>query len=463
MPPAQPWTMLVSAHHRSIFVVEARVKILFLIALAFAAIVAAVLKRRPALLKAVSAREPGTKVERVRVYVAQRPLLWFVVLGAVPSFVLGVLGEVLHVNFYPLGMAALAALTVAWACDARPHDPARPRLRLALSIGIAALYLAMDLTDVVLAVLVDGSESSLVTHEIGEVMRLDLIPALVIGWVLSGAVSPTAAIRTLVCRLWTAGPRRLMATALLAWPLATVAMMFVFGVSGIADLQSTRVDPFADAFTSGGPPPGIVADLFSNGTLGELGIWSVDDLRGVFWLLRTLAASTLLTAPIVLAWYGFAAPRLLWRMSPLLTAVSLSLLMSLDYLWMLVPPASDALFADWTVGGSVQAAVYAGALVLAVPLAAASAATAVWLVDERPGTLLPVVLLAGVAPSLSELIAYSWVDWDRFWVTLVAMDLAQIGVGAVLIYAAQMWRRPGVAASVDAPVEAPVATVGADD
>ena len=241
------------------------------------------------------------------------------------------------------GFALLAALLVARACDRTAPLPAATARRVVLFAASLA---------VILAVVWLGSDG------VGALV-LYSFTAVVTAVALSGAYSRTPALRELVRPLLRVRARwSAWLVAVLAWPL--------FGVAGVA---ISRL----------GAPTQAIG--FSSDILGP-------------WLVLGAIVTAI---PATLAWYGFAARRLLASRSALLTAVLVGLV---PWLAIVLPAStwSDPL-SQLVLGFSHPFDSY---VVRSCLGALASGVVGVWILQRSRVSLLPVLVF------LSETTVVSW-------------------------------------------------------
>ena len=204
--------------------------------------------------------------------IAIHPWRWFFLVALLPTAVVALSGSLMATSEVNTdGFALLAALLVARSCDrCAPLPAATGRRILLFAVSLAAI----------LAIVWLGNDG------VGALV-LYVFTAVVTAVALSGAYSPTPALRDLVRPLlharahWSA-----WLVAVLAWPLL-----------GVAGVVISRL---------GAPTQAIGLD---------------GDLLGPGFVVGAIVAEI----PATLAWYGFAARRLLASRSALLTAVLVSL------------------------------------------------------------------------------------------------------------------------------------------
>ena len=316
--------------------------------------------------------------------IAIHPWRWFFLVALLPTAVVALSGSLMATSEVNTdGFALLAALLVARACDrSAPLPPATARRVVLFAASLAAI----------LAVVRLGSDG------VGALV-LYLFTGVVTAVALSDACSPTPALRELVRPLlhvrarWSA-----WLVAVLAWPL--------LGVAGVA---ISRMGAPAQA-------TGFGSDL--------LGPWFV-------------AGAIIAAVPATLAWYGFAARRLLASRSALFTAALVGLV---PWLAIVLPASiwSDPLnqlvlgfshpFDSYVVRSCL------GALAIGV--------VGVWILQRSRPSLLPVLVFL----SETTIVAWAVFVWagTRFG---FGDGLSWLMVGlhwllaVVLIVQGRMWRR----------------------
>ena len=312
------------------------------------------------------------------------PWFWFLLVGLVPALLLSgnmFGGSVALAALLP----ALAAMLVISSGDEPRPLPEHLTKRLLVAVGVVVPIVGARLVwtgagGLAYALLVAG------------------VPAALAAWVLSGVYAPSPAVRRWVRSLVATGaPRRVLLVAILAWPLVAATSVAVGAAVPGLSLTAPR-----------GASTGLLLSL---------------TVTGVF--------SAALAA---LAWYGFAAVRLLPRLGPLATglligAVQWLVVWGLD-VWPFALPASFLLV---RLAGSVAAAL-----------------TAVWALERSRGSLLPVWLLAAtlaVAQPLSRLTVIPD-DVTRTGTMQELFVTGQVILALVLVVACRMWRRsPGTTTS----------------
>jgi hypothetical protein len=313
---------------------------------------------------------------------ARSAWLTFLIVGLAPALVLS--GNVIGatVPLAALFPALAAALATASGDENRPVPGYQTR-RLLLAAGM---------------VLVLGG-GALARSGLGSPLYSALvvgIPTLLAAWVLSGAYSPSPAVRALVRPLASArGARSAWLVAAAAWP----------GAAALSVAVCTQL-------------PGLSLDADGRPGLDLLTGWVVPGVVGA-----ALAA---------VAWYGFAARRLQPRLCPLATGLLIGAAQ-----WV----ATWATALGWT--GPAEPFFLAR-----LAGSAAAALVAVWVLARSRGSLLPVWLLGALLPaSMGAALLLVSVDAVARADTLEQVfALFQAALAAVLVLAGRMWRRP-----VDAP------------
>jgi hypothetical protein len=303
---------------------------------------------------------------------SRRPWLSFFLIALLPTVVVaagGSLSGVVEVNVD--GFAVLAALLVAWATGAEP----KVQGRIGMRIAVFALAL------IVLLAVTGWLFGDLFT------LWLALPTSIFIAAALSGAWSPTVAVRDLVRPLLRVrASAAAWAAALLSWPL--------LGAVGIA-------------VSHVGAPANV---------------------HGESYLPASLFAGALFSAlPVTIGWYGFAAPRLLLRSSALITALLVGLL---PWLAVILPLSVwSTPLNTYVLRSSFDA--FALALV------------ALWVYQRSRSSLLPVLVLL-VAANVVNFAVLVW------WVPRVYQSggrgLFMAGLHCALalglLLHGRMWRRP---------------------
>lgn len=316
--------------------------------------------------------------------IASHPWRWFFLVALVPTAVVALSGSLVATGEVNTdGFALLAALLGARACDHSAPLPAAATRRVVL---FAASLVA------VLAVVWLGSDG------VGALVQYSFT-AVVTAVALSGAYSPRQALRELVRPLLHAHARwSAWLVAVVAWPL--------LGVAGVA---ISRLDAPTQAI-------GFSSDV--------LGAWFV-------------VGAIVAAIPATLAWYGFAARRLLASRSALLTAVLVGLV---PWLAIVLPASiwSDPLN-QLVLGFSHP---YDSYVVRSCLGALASGVVGVWILQRSRPSLLPVLVF------LSETTIVSWAVFvwagTRFGlgdgVSWLMVSLHWL-LAVVLIVQGRMWRR----------------------
>jgi hypothetical protein len=319
---------------------------------------------------------------------ARRPLAWFMGVALVPFVVAQVLlglGVVQYVSFAAYSVVApLAAVVLVWLDDTTP----RRSRRLALRVAVFALVaLAAEL----LLYLVYP-----IGRDAGQHLRNAAPTALVLAYLTTCLWSPSSHVRELVRPLlsWHV-PWQRYAFALLAVPLVTLVAV-----------EIAHLLPFVK--------PEHLPYLS-----GYVGRW----LR---YLPRSLLGGMIVWAPWVVAWYGFAALRLLARRSPLEVALLLGILLG----------------AAWSLTGVAFGLSFETAVILLVEQVAL-AVLAVWLFESSRRSLLVVLILQGSYVSGAALLSFASVRMAVSYTTAaVALDVGLCVLALVLVSVDKMWMRP---------------------
>lgn len=348
---------------------------------------------------------------------ARHPLIWFFMLtGAAYVASIGFaatredmglpdqdwLNRLHNVSWLVIALVALVC------CRAISGPQDRPPRRLAqLSIVVAVTLLAM-------AALALESWVQWLVYGVGTVehrswLSVELrhllvyapswLQALGVGLVLAGTLSPFPAIRR-------------TARALLAWRGAQI-----WRLAGLALLV-----PAASAASAVIVVVLIAAVEGRPLTFHHLFIWI-----GVEFVTLVL-----LNVPLVFAWYGFVAERLLVQLSPLLAALVVGLASVMPYQlgWWVV----NARVGNWVPYDLPIALSVVGQVALAVP--------AVWLVRKAGGSLLPTVLL------LAGGMVGTGVATSTGWSQSILAGASEIYTTALVVAAVlfavlgRMWQRP---------------------
>ena len=319
-------------------------------------------------------RRPGED----RGAIARHPWLTFALVGVAPALVLS--GNILAstVSLAALFPALAAALVASEGDAAEPVAGDRAK-RLLLAAGVFLVLAEVRLVST-------GFEALAYMALVGAV------PAALAAWVLSGAYAPSPGFRALIRPLVALrAPRAAYLVAALSWPLAAVVAAAV-----CSRLPGVSVSP----------PRASSAGLLAG------------------WLISGAVASAL----VAVAWYGFAARRLLTRLSPLATGLLVGVAQ-----WLLV----------WGVTlrpGTLLDAFYLSGLAGA----AATGVAGVWVLTRSRGSLLPVWLMQTVLVAAGAL-AFLVVVPDlagRANAFAVAFAATRAVVALALVVAGRMWRRP---------------------
>jgi hypothetical protein len=309
---------------------------------------------------------------------SRSPWLWFVLVGLVPATLLS--GNVLGNSIMLAALFPAVAAMIAMTSDDQPQPLAgHGGKRLLVVIGVVAVLFGAR-------VAWTGVEGLLYKALVAG------IPAALAAWVLSGMYAPSPRVRRWVRSLVATGaPRRVFFVAVLAWPLVAAAAIAVS-----AALPGLSV----------GPP-----------RLASAGLLGVVTVTGVF----TAALSAL-------AWYGFAARRLLPRLNPLVIGSLIGVVQ-----WLVI----------W--GHTMRpATVLAPFFIARLASLVAAGVTGTWACGRSRGSLLPVWLL-GISLSVSEAVLFLTVIPEDVGRTDVPMGLFAAGQAAValaLVVAGRMWRSP---------------------
>jgi hypothetical protein len=328
---------------------------------------------------AIEARGEGER--SLRGLVARHPWRWFFLIALVPTAVVALGGSLLTVTqLNPDGFAVLAAVLVAWSCAEGERMPGRPAVRAVVFVLAFVALLALQtwgFSDVASVVLVAPT-------------------ALFTAFALSGTFAGMPALRELarpLARLRASAAAWLV--ALLAWPLLcaiAIAASFI------------------------GAPAGVHG--------------------GGDWFPPRFVIGVLVTSlPAAIAWYGFAARRLLRSLS----ALEGALLVGLAPWLAVVLPLSV-----WSSP--------LHAFVLRTSLAAfALGVIAVWVLQRSRGSVVPVLLLlaaADLAPLVVRALSAPRVLGDGGSARLVA---AEVAFALVLALQGRMWRRPATETAAASP------------
>lgn len=309
---------------------------------------------------------------------ARHRWLTFAAVGLAPALLLS--ANVLGHSVSPAALfPALAAVLVTSSGDS-PHPlPGHLHKRLLLATGVVVVLLGVPLAKTALT-------APLYT------LLVTVFPAVLAAWILSGVYSPSAAVRELVRALASArAPRRAYLVAALALPLAVA-----FSVLVCSRLPGIDV----------GPPRASSAGLLAS--------WIV---TGVF--------SSALAA---LAWYGFAAHRLLRRFSPVAVGLAIGAAQWLLVWGLELRPA--------TLGDPFFVSRLASSLAVAV--------VGVWVYRRSAGSLAPVWLMGALLVAARDVaflavtpavVARSDTFSEVFSVLTITAALGVIAAG-------RMWRRP---------------------
>jgi len=327
-------------------------------------------------------------------HIALHPWRWFFALALVPTLVISLPGEMEALD--TVIFAVLAAMLVAWSCD----DGAKAAKHRVGRVAAFVIVFAAYMLPLLWGGRVPGFYALLWHASLGAVTAL----------ALAAVFSPTASLRELVRPLlhWRA-PWQAYVVAVAVWPLMGCL---------------------------------VIAARRQPSTGSSVGSESGFGLTQSFVLAALL--TVLLTAiPTAVAWYGFAAPRLLGRLSPLMTALIVG---PLPWLAVLLPVGA------WDHYSSPFVPLF-----LLQQLALAI--VAVWLYLRSKGSLLPVVLLFAVSNAVSTAVAI-WLGAGRgpdYATTLALLTLEGL-LALVLVMQGRMWRRPPPHEDADADLVGEVST-----
>lgn len=311
--------------------------------------------------------------------IAGHPWWWFFLVALVPTVVVSLPGSLSYVFTIDVaGFAVFAALLVAWACETGEKAPRRSAVRLAVFAAVLAVWLAVIWA-------LNGTAQDAV---------LVLPAAVFTASAVAAVYSPTGALRELARPLFRLrADSAAWAVALLAWPL--LAALGVLIVRAGVVHPASLVDPWGR---------------------GQLDL-----------LLGGLASAVFMGLPTAIAWYGFAARRLLRRLSPLVTALIVG---ALPWLAVVLP------LSIWsTPFNSFVLQTVLGAIVVTV--------VGVWVYRRSPASLLPVTAFLVLAYAVPSIVLF-WAG-PRFaigesvdWLMLALHGLLALA----LIAQGRMWRRP---------------------
>lgn len=329
---------------------------------------------------------PKAQSEAPRRGLALHPWRWFFLIALLPTVVVALPGSLVATSQINTdGFALLAALLIVRAGDRGPLLPAATMRRLTLFAAALAALLSVAWWE----------------HDGVEGLVLPLFTVAVTATSLSGAYARTPALRQLVhplLRVRASGPAWLV--AVLAWPL--------LGALGV--LLSRLGEPI---------------QVLGGGSL-------VLEASFVF-------GSVAAAIPAALAWYGFAAPRLLALRSALVTALLVGLV---PWLAIVLPmsvwsgPVNELVLGFSHPLDSYVVRSSLGALAVGI--------VAVWVYQRSRGSLLPVLVL------LSETTIVSWAVfiWSGpRWALSDNFSWFMVGLHCLLALAlvvqGRMWRREG--------------------
>lgn len=314
---------------------------------------------------------------------ARYPWLTFLLVGLAPALILS--GNVLGATV-PLAalFPALAATLATETGDEHPRVAGHRAKRLLLAAGVVALLGGATLAR-------SGLGSPAYTAFAAGV------PAVLAAWVLSGAYSPSPAVRALVRPLVSRrAPRPACLVAVLAWPGAALLSVAV----------CSRL-------------PGMSVGLDGRLSLDLLSGWVAPGVIGA-----ALAA---------VAWYGFAARRLQPRLSPLAAGL-------------LIGAAQWTVTWATTLGWTGPAEPF---FLARLAGSVAAALVAVWVLARSRGSLLPVWLLGSLLPAsmaaASLLVSVEVVARADTFVQV--FSLAQVALAVALVATGRMWKRPSTSGS----------------
>jgi hypothetical protein len=223
-----------------------------------------------------------------------------------------------------------------------------------------------------------------------------VVPAARAAWILSGACAPAPLLRALIRPLaLLRAPRAAYLVAVLAWPVAAV----------VAAVVSSRL-------------PGVTVSPPRASSAGLLAGWLISGVMG--------------SALTAVAWYGFAARRLLARLSPLATGLLVGVAP-----WLLVWGATlrpDSLTDAFYLSGLAGAAT--------------TGVAGVWVFTRSSGSLLPVWLMETLLVAVGALAFLVVVPGlaGRASAFAVSFAATRAAVSLALVGAGRMWRPPAGAA-----------------
>jgi len=298
---------------------------------------------------------------------------WFFVLALVPTLVVSLPGEMEALD--TVIFAVLAAMLVAWSCD----DGAKAAKHRVGRVAAFVIVFAVYMLPLLWGGRVPGFYALLRHASLGAVTAL----------ALAAVFSPTASLRELVRPLlrWRA-PWQAYAVAVAVWPL----------MGGF--VIAARRQPLTGSAVGGATRS---------------------------FVLFVLLTALLTAVPAAVAWYGFAAPRLLGCLSPLITALIVG---PLPWLAVVLPVGAWDHYSSPFVPLSLLQQL-------------AIAIVAVWLYLRSRASLLPVVLLFAVSGAVSTAVAI-WLGAGRGpdYATTLSLLLLEAIFALVLVMQGRMWRRP---------------------
>ena len=310
---------------------------------------------------------------------ARHPWLGFALFGLVPVVAFAFGSVLVTAEAFAAVFPALAAVLITGDSDAREPLPEHRTKRLFVAGGVFVIlggvrFAAMGYGSPAYAAIVVGA------------------PSAIAAWILSGVYSPLPSVRRLVRGLSsTRASRAAWLVAALAWPAAGALALV---------LLARR--------------PGFSVVAPGGSDLGLLAVWTAVGLFN--------------SALATLAWFGFAARRLLPRLGPLATGL---LIGAAQWLVVWTPTLRwNSPLTPFFLSG--------------VAGSAAAGVAGVWVLQRSRGSLTPVWLLGTLAYA-SHGLAFLTVQVGvhaRSDGVNVAFAIGEVAVALVLVVAGRMWRRP---------------------
>jgi hypothetical protein len=363
-------------------------------------------------------RDESGVLDEPKTPLARRPLVWFFALtGAVylvsvgfaathqGSF--GFLGPVWLNRLHSASWLVIGTVTLL-CCRAISAPRDRPPRRL-VQLSIAVVVTLLVVTVRSLEIWVEWFAFRVTTVQANSPVPLEVrrqlhdvpswLQALSVGLVMAGTVSSFPFIREKV-------------RALVAWRAAHILRL-----AGLALL--------------------VPAACAAGAALSVLLIAAIDGSPLTFhplfsWVGVEFVMGALLNVPLVFAWYGFVAERLLGRLSPLFTALVVGLAWFVPYQlgWW----AINARVGNWVPYDLPMALTIVSNVALAVP--------AVWFMRKARGSLLPTLLFLAAGTAGSGVVQWSGSSETSYVRAGEIYPTALVVVAVLFAVLGHMWQRP---------------------